>query len=146
MELFDLEVKVDNPKLLNAMVIKLTLQPLVENAIFNGIEPNGKHGTILIHAYEEKGCLLIQVRDDGRGIPKEKLAAILDNTEKVKGNTMSGIGLPNVERRIKLNYGEQYGLTIESEEGKYTEITVKIPLEYDTIVGRGDGTDEKDKG
>ena len=136
----------DNPKLLNAMVIKLTLQPLVENAIFNGIEPNGKHGTILIRAYEEEGCLLIQVRDDGRGIPKEKLASILDNTEKVKGNTMSGIGLPNVERRIKLNYGEQYGLTIESEEGKYTEITVKIPLEYDTIVGRGDGADEKDKG
>lgn len=145
-ELFDLEVKVDDPKLLNAMVIKLTLQPLVENAIFNGIEPNGKHGTILIRAYEEEGCLLIQVKDDGRGIPKEKLAAILDNTEKVKGNTMSGIGLPNVERRIKLNYGEQYGLTIESEEGKYTEITVKIPLEYDTIVGRGDGADEKDKG
>ena len=130
--------------ILPSLVIKLTLQPLVENAIFNGIEPNGRHGTILIHAYEEEGCLFIKVRDDGRGIPKEKLDTILDNTEKVKGNTMSGIGLPNVERRIKLNYGEQYGLTIESEPGRYTEITVKIPLEYDTIMGGG--TDEKDKG
>lgn len=128
-ELFDLEVRVDKPELYSALVIKLTLQPLVENAIFNGIEPSGKHGTILIHAYDGDGCLFIKVRDDGRGIPPEKLKTILDNTEKVKGNTMSGIGLPNVERRIKLNYGEEYGLTIESEVGKFTEITVKIPLE-----------------
>lgn len=131
-ELFDLEVRVDNPGLLGALVIKLTLQPLVENAVFNGIEPNGRHGTILIHAYDGDGCLYIKVRDDGRGIPPEKLKTILDNTEKVKGNTMSGIGLPNVERRIKLNYGEEYGLAIESEVGKYTEITVKIPLEFES--------------
>jgi len=44
---------------------------------------------------------------------------------------MSGIGLPNVDRRIKLNYGEEYGLTIESQEGEFTEITIKMPLEYE---------------
>ena len=130
-ELFDLNVQVDEPELYHAMVIKLTLQPLVENAIFNGIEPGGKHGTILIHAYREDGCLIIKVRDDGIGIPADKLKTILDNTEKVKGNSMSGIGLPNVDRRIKLNYGEEYGLTIKSEEGSFTEITVKMPLEED---------------
>ena len=129
-ELFDLEVRVDEPELYEALVIKLTLQPLVENAIFNGIEPGGKHGTIVIHVYREHDCLVIQVRDDGVGIPKEKMDALLNHTEKVKGSSMSGIGLPNVDRRIKLNYGDQYGLSIESREGEFTEITVRMPLEY----------------
>ncbi|MBS5284192.1 MAG: sensor histidine kinase [Clostridiales bacterium] len=131
-ELFDLEVEIEEEALYDALVIKLTLQPLVENAIFNGIEPGGKHGTIRIRAYSEEGCLYILVRDNGVGIPPEKLVSILHNTEKVKGNTMSGIGLPNVDRRIKLNYGEDYGLGIESRVGEYTQITVKMPLEYGT--------------
>ena len=130
-ELFDLVVQVDEPELYEALVIKLTLQPLVENAIFNGIEPGGKHGTILIHAYRDGEDFVIRVRDDGVGIPREKMATILNNTEKVKGSSMSGIGLPNVDRRIKLNYGEEYGLTIESQEGEFTEITIKMPLEYE---------------
>ena len=129
-ELFDLVVQVDEPELYEALVIKLTLQPLVENAIFNGIEPGGKHGTILIHAYRDGEDFVIRVRDDGVGIPREKMASILNNTEKVKGSSMSGIGLPNVDRRIKLNYGDEYGLTIESEEGSFTEITIRMPLEF----------------
>lgn len=136
-ELFDLEIQVEDPRLYEAMVIKLTLQPLVENAIFSGIEPSGKHGTIRIHVEDQAGCLVIKVRDDGRGIPQGKLKTILNHTEKVKGNSMSGIGLPNVDRRIKLNYGEEYGLSIASEEGSYTEITVKMPLEFSRISGGG---------
>ena len=69
-ELFDLVVQVDEPELYEALVIKLTLQPLVENAIFNGIEPGGKHGTILIHAYRDGEDFVIRVRDDGVGIPR----------------------------------------------------------------------------
>ena len=121
----------DEPELYEALVIKLTLQPLVENAIFNGIEPGGKPGTILIHAYGEGYVFIIKVRDNGVGIAREKMASILNHTEKVKGSSMSGIGLPNVDRRIKLNYGEEYGLTIESQEGEFTEITIKMPLEYE---------------
>ena len=130
-ELDFLEVRVDEPELYEALVIKLTLQPLVENAIFNGIEPGGKHGTILIHAYRQGDVFIIKVRDNGVGIAREKMASILNHTEKVKGSSMSGIGLPNVDRRIKLNYGEEYGLTIESQEGEFTEITIKMPLEYE---------------
>ncbi|MCD7907164.1 MAG: sensor histidine kinase, partial [Clostridium sp.] len=129
-ELFDLTVQVDEERLYEASIIKLTLQPLVENAIFNGIEPSGKHGVIHIHAFAQDGCRIIKVRDDGMGIPEEKLRTILDNTEKVKGNSMSGIGLPNVDRRIKLNYGDAYGLSIDSQVGQFTEITVKVPLEF----------------
>ena len=129
-ELFDLEIQVDEPELYEARVIKLTLQPLVENAIFNGIEPKGRHGIIKIRAERQGALLVLTVRDNGVGIPKDRLKNLLANTEKVKGNSMSGIGLPNVDRRIKLNYGELYGLTIDSIEGEYTKITVTMPLEF----------------
>ncbi len=130
-EMFDLEVVVEDERLYDARMIKLTLQPLVENAIFNGIEPAGKPGLISIHAGEEAGVLKITVRDNGVGIPEKKLQTILEHTEKVKSSSMSGIGLPNVDRRIKLYYGEDYGLRIRSEVGKFTEITVEMPLEFE---------------
>lgn len=130
-ELFDVDVQVEDEALYRARVIKLTLQPLVENAIFSGIEPSGRNGRILIRAYELDGEFLIEVEDDGVGIPEEKLAHILENTEQVKGDRMSSIGLANVDRRIKLNYGPDYGLSVESEVGRFTRITVRMPLEFE---------------
>lgn len=129
-EMFDLKVVVEEEGLYDAKIVKLTLQPLVENAIFSGIEPGGKDGTILIRAYGEEGCLYVSVRDNGIGIPEEVVPQLLDHKEKLKGDQMSGIGLPNVDRRLKLIYGEEYGLSVESQMGKFTQITVKIPLEY----------------
>lgn len=130
-ELFDLQIQMDDPQLDRAKIVKLTLQPLVENAIFSGIEPSGKSGTILIHIYSEDGLLYLVVRDDGVGIAPEKLAHLLEDTEKLKGDRMSSIGIANVDRRIKLTYGEEYGLSIASEVGAYTEITIVVPLEFE---------------
>ncbi len=127
-ELFDLQIQMDDPELQKAKIVKLTLQPLVENAIFSGIEPSGKSGTILIHIYSEGGLLYLVVRDDGVGIEPEKLKHLLEDTEKLKGDRMSSIGIANVDRRIKLTYGEEYGLSIASEVGAYTEITIVVPL------------------
>lgn len=129
-EMFDLEVDIGEETLYDARIVKLTLQPLVENAIFSGIEPGGKNGTIRIHAYEKDKCLCIDVRDDGIGIPEEKIPELLNHSEKLKGDQMSSIGMPNVDRRLKLIYGEEYGLSVESRVGEYTQITVRIPLEY----------------
>ena len=129
-EMFDLEVDIGEEMLYDARIVKLTLQPLVENAIFSGIEPGGKNGTIRIHAYEKDKCLCIDVRDDGIGIPEEKIPELLNHSEKLKGDQMSSIGMPNVDRRLKLIYGEEYGLSVESQVGEYTQITVRIPLEY----------------
>lgn len=130
-ELFDLKITVEDPQLYQAKVIKLTLQPLVENAIFSGIEPAGRHGTIQIHVYTKDQDLLIHVRDDGVGIRPQKLTSIFDENDSSRHKEhMSGIGLPNVDRRIKLTYGDAYGLSIESEVGSYTQITVRIPIEY----------------
>lgn len=129
-EMFDMDIAIEDENLYEARIVKLTLQPLVENAIFSGIEPGGKNGNILIRAYARGGCLYVTVRDDGIGIPEEKLPQLLDHSEKLKGDQMSSIGMPNVDRRLKLIYGEEYGLTIESRVDEYTQVTVKIPLEY----------------
>ncbi len=130
LELFDITYNIDNPKLNDAKIIKLTLQPLVENAIFYGIEPSNKLGLITIAVTSSDSDLIISVTDNGIGMSKEKMDTIfLDTTHVTKGN-MSGIGLANVDRRCKLVYGESYGLTIESEENSFTRITVKIPLEF----------------
>ena len=131
-ELFDVQIQMDEERLNQAMVVKLTLQPLIENAIFRGIEPSGKSGTILIHIFTDEEILYLVVRDDGVGIPEEKINGLLADSERLKGDRMSSIGMANVDRRIKLTYGEEYGLSIDSQVGKYTEITVKVPLEFET--------------
>ncbi len=128
-ELFDVETVVPE-ELYEAKIIKLTLQPIVENAIFSGIEPSGRFGLIQIHAAQQDGKLILTVRDNGVGIPEEKLSTILTDTTRVSGSGMSGIGLPNLDRRFKLVYGEEYGLSIESEPDSYTLVTITAPLEF----------------
>lgn len=129
-ELFDVEIQIDDPHLYDARIIKLTLQPIVENAIFSGIEPSGRFGIISIRAYTEEDCLYITITDNGVGISPEDIRELLADTSRVTRSNMSGIGLPNVDRRIKLVYGEAYGLTIESELDQYTCITIILPLEF----------------
>lgn len=129
-ELFDVQISVADPTLYRAGIVKLTLQPLVENAIFSGIEPSGKNGTIQINIYAGDGILYLLVRDDGVGIAPDKISRLLTDTERVKGSRMSSIGIANVDRRIKLTYGEAFGLTVTSELGVYTEIMIRIPLEF----------------
>lgn len=129
-ELFDVETTVEDPALYDARIIKLTLQPLVENSIFSGIEPSGRPGLIQIHIDSKDQVLFIRIRDNGIGIPKEDIARMLTDTSRVSKHYMSGIGLPNVDRRIKLVYGEEYGLHIESQPGVYTCVTVSLPLEF----------------
>lgn len=137
-ELFDLQIHVEDPKLYQARIIKLTLQPLVENAIFSGIEPSGKNGLIRIDISARDGILYLLVQDNGVGIEPDKLAGLLENTERIKGDRMSSIGMANVDRRIKLAYGDAYGLSIASEPGRYTKVTITIPLEFSEAGGSND--------
>lgn len=129
-ELFDVDITVEAPALYDAGIIKLTLQPLVENSIFSGIEPSGKPGLIQIHIYSREQVLYISIRDNGVGISRENIDRMLTDTSRVTNHYMSGIGLPNVDRRIKLVYGQEYGLAIDSEVGVYTCVTVSLPLEF----------------
>lgn len=129
-ELFDVEIQVDEEALYDARIVKLTLQPIVENAIFSGIEPSGRFGLIQIHAFSSDGVFYVTIRDNGVGIAPENIGKLLTDTSRITKSNMSGIGLPNVDRRLKLVYGEHYGITIESELDNYTMITISLPLEY----------------
>lgn len=129
-ELFDMTTEVDQEILYDAKIVKLTLQPLVENAIFNGIEPSARNGLIQIRVFTKNNILYITVRDNGIGISPENMETLLSDTSRITRSNMSGIGLPNVDRRLKLVYGEEYGLKLESELDQYTLITIALPLEF----------------
>ena len=109
-------------------VQKFILQPLVENAIFHGIEPTGRDGTITLNAYKDDKFLYISVTDNGIGLTEEKLKELLTKKADTKG-AMTGVGLKNINERIILSYGKECGLFFTSKEGEYTKATVKILLE-----------------
>jgi two-component system sensor histidine kinase YesM len=105
-------------------IVKLTLQPLVENAILHGIlKKESKRGTVVIFAREEEDKLVLTVRDNGAGIQEEKLNNFLQSGFGSRG----GYGLSNINERIKLYYSEQYGLSIESKQGEYTCVFITLP-------------------
>lgn len=113
-------------ELAECRIIKLTLQPLVENAIFHDIEPTGKCGTITLSGYEEDGNIVLTVEDNGVGIEPSCLATLLTAQHKRDRSSLNGIGIANVHKRLQLTYGKQYGLTVESELGHYTRIHVRF--------------------
>ena len=122
------EVHYDLPSaILNYRVPKLILQPLVENSIFHGIEAKQEPGQIVISAERKKGELLIRVIDDGAGMDNTALKAIWNNQSSKQERRFNGVGIPNVQQRIQMNFGIQYGLKIFSELGKGTRIQINLP-------------------
>lgn len=117
------------PELHEYQILKLTLQPLVENALYHGIKNKRGLGKIMVTAQETDGKLIFCVRDNGRGMDPRRLAYVkkVIEGESADKNEPSGFGLYNVEQRIRLNYGLDYGLSIESEYEKGTEVKVVIP-------------------
>lgn len=111
-------------------ILKFTLQPLIENSFFHGIEPKGTYGTVTLSGSKNDTCLFLHIRDDGVGIAPEKLDALLNTPQKNPNKgSLNSIGVYNVNQRLKLVYGTQYGLSYESELGKYTNVLIKLPLE-----------------
>ncbi len=106
-----------DPDALDMIVPNMILQPLVENAIRHGIGPKIEGGTITIRATRRDGRLAIEVSDDGVGIPAERQHEILD----------SGIGMSNVRERLKMLYGPDLLLNVESRNGQGTSIRFEIP-------------------
>lgn len=115
-------------KILNYKIPKFTLQPVVENALIHGIEPMEGQGVIVIKGFEYNGIVKITITDNGIGISEEKLAGLLDYGENIHKHRLSGIGINNVNERIKMYFGEQYGLTIHSIEGLYTTVEISFPI------------------
>ncbi|MFC4302280.1 cache domain-containing sensor histidine kinase [Cohnella boryungensis] len=112
--------------LLSRRLPKLTLQPLLENAIHYALEPTIGRSRIVVRAELTADRLCISVEDDGPGMPPDVLERLRSGELKTRG---TGIGMLNIDDRIKLAFGEQYGLRIDSAPGKGTRVIVELPPE-----------------
>ena len=108
--------------------IKLIIQPILENAIYHGMAYADGDGEIQIHAFREGEDVLIEVTDNGPGMPEELVEQLLSpNGPAVSGAKGSGIGFRNVHQRIQLTFGPDYGLTILSEPDSGTTVRIRLP-------------------
>lgn len=139
-DVFDYEIKVAD-EIAGYNILKLTIQPLVENAIYHGLKTKGSMGRIVIQGSRDGQKLQIKVVDDGVGIPEEKLKKLLDL--KNRGDSGEFFGLSNVDERIKLYFGPQYGLNIHSEPGRGTEVVVTLPAKRG---GESQDAQDRDRG
>ena len=138
-----------SPEVQHLYVLKLVLQPIVENAIYHGIKERRGPGHIVIGARMDNGSLVLQISDDGAGMSTEKLEQLrklLESAVAVPNDTeyghkepteimnvkdlrdQQGYGVLNVQARIQLTFGERYGMTIESEAGRGTTVTIIHPI------------------
>lgn len=119
-----------NPDLYPYRIPKLILQPIVENAIMHGLEGKPDHGQLIITGCLNDRILIFEVVDDGIGIVPEKIADIHAGLDL--RTSKHSIGIHNVNRRIKLYYGDEYGLVVESKQGMGTKVTLRMPAMLDT--------------
>ncbi|MGG6311496.1 sensor histidine kinase [Paenibacillus macerans] len=126
MEPIPVQFQIEDENLLEWRVPKLTLQPIVENALMHGFGPSAHGGFVLIRVFGEGGDLKIEVMDNGRGMSKENMDALMADNG---GNPsrFSGIGVRNVHERIRRMFGEPYGIKLYSEEGLYTNVEIRFP-------------------
>ena len=121
-----LEFRIDvDPSILYIPLIKLVLQPIIENAIYHGLKYKESKGLLIVKGFMKDGNAVLQVIDDGVGMDEETLSHIYDK-HKVNYHS-NGVGVYNVQKRLKLYYGDDYGITYESEKGKGTTATITIP-------------------
>jgi two-component system sensor histidine kinase YesM len=123
---FSYHVSWDDPFLENAYILKFTLQPIVENAIFHGLDPHEKAGELRIQIGRRGDDLLITIFDNGTGMDEEQINTLL-NTQTSSGNILKELGISNVDSRIKMEYGPSYGIHIESVLGEYTKVFILYP-------------------
>lgn len=146
-----MDVRIEDDEILDCRILKFTLQPLVENAIFHGIEPKGT-GHITIRGFicpaeeqmgsegepaghRKKRTIRIDVTDDGVGMSREKAASILLSNEDASTDFFREIGVSNVHKRLQYEFGEAYGISVESVEGEYTTMSIRIPFDQDSPPG-----------
>ncbi|CAM4445134.1 MAG: sensor histidine kinase [Paenibacillus macerans] len=119
-------MQIEDDALLECRVLKLMLQPIVENALMHGLGAAASGGFVLIRVYGEEGDLKIEVMDNGRGMTREQIDALLGKKGEIPSR-FSGMGVRNVHERIARMYGEPYGVKLYSEEGLYTKVEIRFP-------------------
>lgn len=124
---FDFTIEVE-PEVLHLKTIKLILQPLIENAIYHGIEYMVDEGCICIKAYRQEDNLIFEVKDDGLGMEEDQLHNLRMGNHMASKSKGSGVGMQNVRERIRLRFGEEYGFEIDSELEEGTSIRLVLPI------------------
>lgn len=138
---FDYEIylSVNIPELiLKQEIPKMTLQPIVENAIYHGIEQLAEDTNIYIKGIVDGEDCIIEISDSGKGMTEEeleKLAKKIAGEIDSDGGSGNGIGLKNVQDRIHIAFGDDYGIQISSKLGVYTKVMVRIPILHEDVPG-----------
>lgn len=127
-----IEYNIESEDLYQCMIHRFSLQPIIENALFHGIEPKGSAGKITVDVHvqdrEDGKDLNISVTDNGVGMTKETIEkALHQSPAKKSADFFRQVGIANVNQRIQYDYGPGYGISIESEPGVYTTMTILIP-------------------
>jgi len=126
-DMFKYEIDVED-SVKELLIPKMTLQPLIENAIYHGLKYKEDWGTIKITAKHLKDHVQIMVEDNGIGMDEERL----ERVRKLKEDTSGGhFGVYAVNHRLKLYYGEDYGIAIMSRLGEGTQVSVRVPIKED---------------
>jgi len=125
---FNYEFIIDDD-VLECSVVKLSLQPLIENAIYHGINTENDSGKVIIRAFKEDDKLILEVEDDGYGIPDEKIEEMYNSIKFDSDN--KSVGLRNVYQRLKIYHGDEVEFIIDSELDEKTTIRLEIPLKRD---------------
>ncbi len=127
--LIQLNFQLEDPALLNCRIPRFSLQPIVENSIFHGIEPKGGPGTVNVHVFRDMpDTLKISIQDDGIGMDAETIDRILSGNAEDKNGFFRHTGVSNVNQRIKYEFGESYGLSIRSIPGQGTTTEFNLPF------------------
>ncbi|MCZ8515338.1 sensor histidine kinase [Paenibacillus filicis] len=116
------------PELTDLTIPGMLMQPIVENAIFHGIAPRDDKGSIVISVYTEENHAVVEIKDDGVGIEKDKLPHLLTGKGSIKTNGMTRIGLGHVHQTLQLYYGASYGVQVSSLEGQGTSVQLIFPI------------------
>jgi two-component system, sensor histidine kinase YesM len=114
-----------NPEIHSFQTLKLLIQPLVENAIYHGLKTQDRIGMLRVVGDRVGDDLIFKVIDNGRGMTKEELSELSNAKPPSKG--LGGVGVANVRERIQLHFGISYGVKFESENGKWTVATIRLP-------------------
>ncbi len=134
-DILDYEINIPE-ELYGYQILKLTMQPLIENSLYHGIKMLRARGKITVTGEIMDEVICFHVIDNGIGMDEEELNALRKEIETPGSKQSAGFGLANVNKRIKLNYGNIFGLDIQSKKGEGTNIRIKIParlLEKDRI-------------
>lgn len=129
---YEINLSVNIPEeIMRQRIPKMSLQPIIENAIIHGIEELADDTTIYVKGLSEGDDCTIEITDNGRGMNEEELSILLKKISgeiQGGGGSGNGIGLKNVQDRLRMEFGEQYGINVATREGCYTKVCVRIPM------------------